>query len=150
MNMQLKGIIPPVTTPFDINGKIDEVAFCKDIDYLLQVGVHGLAVGGSTGEGHTLSSKELVGITQKAMKQVSGKIPVIAGIIADFHLHNVRKPDWRDHRSVTDGVIDFSRLFTTLKEIGYSGLFDIELEEPEREKKSVETGKYLTELMDIS
>ena len=67
-----------------------------------------------------------------------------------FHLHNVCKTDWRDHRSVTDGAIDFPKLFTTLKEIGYSGLFDIELEEPEREKKSIETGKYLTELMDIS
>jgi len=83
MNMQFKGIIPPVTTPFDTNGNIDEVAFCKDIDYLLQVGVHGLAVGGSTGEGHTLSSKELVQLNQRAIKQVSEKIPVIAGIIAD-------------------------------------------------------------------
>ena len=57
---------------------------------------------------------------------------------------------WRDYRSVTDGVIDFPKLFATLKEISYSGLFDIELEEPEREKKSIETGKYLTELIGIS
>ncbi len=67
-----------------------------------------------------------------------------------FHLHNVRKTDWRDHRSAMDGIIDFSLLFTTLKKIGYSGLFDIELEEPERERKAIETGKYLTELIDIS
>lgn len=64
-----------------------------------------------------------------------------------FHLHNVRKKDWRDHRSVTDGVIDFPFLIAALKEIGYSGLFDIELEEPEKEKKSQDSGQYLTELL---
>lgn len=64
-----------------------------------------------------------------------------------FHLHNVRKTDWRDHRSVPDGVIDFSRLFEAVKKIEYSGLFDIELEEPEREKKSYESGRYLSQLI---
>jgi len=77
------GIIPPMTTPFDENGNIDEKAFCKDVDYLLEVGVHGLAVGGSTGEGHTLSLEELVQINKKAVSQVSGKIPIVAGIISD-------------------------------------------------------------------
>ena len=71
----------------------------------------------------------------------------INSIIYHFHLHNVRKTDWRDHRSVTDGVIDFPRLFDVIKKIGYPGLFDIELEEPEREKKSSESGKYLSELI---
>lgn len=83
MKTQLKGIIPPVTTPFDENGNVDENAFYKDIDYLLQVGVHGLAVGGSTGEGYTLSSEELIQLTRRAILQASGKVPIIAGIISD-------------------------------------------------------------------
>jgi 4-hydroxy-tetrahydrodipicolinate synthase len=81
--MKLKGIIPPMTTPFHENGEIDEAAFCQDVDYLLQAGVHGLAVGGSTGEGHTLSREELVQLVEKAVLQASGKVPIIAGIIAD-------------------------------------------------------------------
>lgn len=72
-----------MTTPFHENGEIDEAAFCQDVDYLLQAGVHGLAVGGSTGEGHTLSREELVQLVEKAVLQASGKIPIIAGIIAD-------------------------------------------------------------------
>jgi len=72
-----------MTTPFHENGEIDEAAFCQDVDYLLQAGVHGLAVGGSTGEGHTLSKEELTRLVEKAVSQASGKIPVIAGIIAD-------------------------------------------------------------------
>lgn len=83
MEIQLRGIIPPVTTPFNGDGSIDEVAFCKDIDYLLQVGVHGLAIGGSTGEGHTLTKEELVQLNKKAVSLASGKVPIIAGIIAD-------------------------------------------------------------------
>jgi len=83
MTAQLRGIIPPMTTPFDEDGNIDEVAFCRDVDYLLQAGVHGLAVGGSTGEGHTLSREELVQLNKRAVLQASGNVPVIAGIIAD-------------------------------------------------------------------
>lgn len=83
MATQLKGIIPPMTTPFDEDGNIDEAAFCKDVDYLIEVDVHGLAIGGSTGEGHTLSIEEQIQITKRAVLQVSGKVPIIAGIIAD-------------------------------------------------------------------
>ena len=81
--MELKGIIPPMTTPFHENGDIDEAAFCQDVDYLLQAGVHGLAVGGSTGEGHTLSKEELARLVERAVLQASGEVPIIAGIIAD-------------------------------------------------------------------
>ena len=63
-----------------------------------------------------------------------------------LHVHNVRATDWRDHRSVPDGVVDYPRLFAALTSIGYSGGFDIELEEPERERKAAETGQYLTRL----
>ena len=63
-----------------------------------------------------------------------------------FHLHNVRKADWRDHRSIPDGVIDFTRLFEAIRGIEYSGLFDIELEEPEIVKKSYESGVYFNSL----
>ena len=80
---QIKGIIPPMTTPFHENGSIDEDTFSADVDYLLQAGVHGLAVGGSTGEGHTLSVEELVQLNRRAVLQAAGEIPIIAGIIAD-------------------------------------------------------------------
>ena len=83
MTVRPRGIVPPMTTPFDEDGNIDEAAFCSDVDYLIQVGVHGLAVGGSTGEGHTLSMDELVQLNKRAVQQASGNVPIIAGIIAD-------------------------------------------------------------------
>jgi sugar phosphate isomerase/epimerase len=46
-----------------------------------------------------------------------------------FHLHDFRPKDWRDHRAIGRGVIDFPRLFQTLKKIGYDHLLTFELEE---------------------
>jgi sugar phosphate isomerase/epimerase len=48
-------------------------------------------------------------------------------------LHDVRADDWRDHREVGAGIIDFQRLFDALKRLSYEGLFAFELEEPEKE-----------------
>jgi len=63
-----------------------------------------------------------------------------------FHTHNIRRSDWRDHRSAPDGVIDFRRLFEQCRKIDYRGNFDIELEEEDRETKSRETGELLDSL----
>ncbi|MDX1812573.1 MAG: dihydrodipicolinate synthase family protein [Gammaproteobacteria bacterium] len=50
---------------------------------MIDAGVHGLAVGGSTGEGHTLSSDELRQLVAIAVEEADGSVPIIAGIIAD-------------------------------------------------------------------
>ncbi|NOZ21415.1 MAG: sugar phosphate isomerase/epimerase [Planctomycetes bacterium] len=47
-----------------------------------------------------------------------------------FHLHDVRAEDWRDHRMVGTGIVDYPRLFDTLRKIGYRDLLSFELEEP--------------------
>ena len=50
---------------------------------MLDAGVHGLAVGGSSGEGHALSTDEVCRLTEMAVEEADGKVPVIAGIIVD-------------------------------------------------------------------
>lgn len=77
------GIIPPLTTPFTAKGEINEGAFRKQIKFLLDAGVHGLAVGGSTGEGHTLTTEESRRLWQIAMEETADRVPVVAGIIVD-------------------------------------------------------------------
>ncbi|UCE50927.1 MAG: dihydrodipicolinate synthase family protein [Desulfobacterales bacterium] len=78
------GIVPPVVTPFDIQGKIETNLLRQDLDFLIhKAKVHGVAVCGSTGEGHTLNMDETRQITKIAVESANGKIPVITGIIAD-------------------------------------------------------------------
>jgi 4-hydroxy-tetrahydrodipicolinate synthase len=78
------GIIPPLVTPFRADGSIDEAAHRAEVRWMVEVArVHGLAVCGSTGEGHTLSTEETRRIVGWTVEEVGGRIPVIAGIIAD-------------------------------------------------------------------
>jgi len=72
-----------MTTPFNDQGEVDEEVFRSDVRYLLAAGVHGVAVGGSTGEGHTLTTDETRLLTAVAVEEVDGRIPVITGIIAN-------------------------------------------------------------------
>jgi 4-hydroxy-tetrahydrodipicolinate synthase len=83
MTERLKGIMPPMTTPFDAEGKVDEAAFRSEVRDLLAAGAHGVVVGGSTGEGHTLSTDEIRRLTAAAVEEAEGRIPVITGIIAN-------------------------------------------------------------------
>jgi 4-hydroxy-tetrahydrodipicolinate synthase len=80
---ELSGIIPPMTTPFDADGEIDEGAARAQVRWLIDQGVHGLAVGGSTGEGHTLELDELRRLVATVAEAAAGRVPVIAGIIVD-------------------------------------------------------------------
>ncbi len=80
---EITGIIPPAVTPFAPDGSIDEAAFRAQIRWLIKAGVHGVAVGGSTGEGHALSARECGRLYRLAVRETRGRIPVVAGIIVD-------------------------------------------------------------------
>lgn len=70
-------------------------------------------------------------------------VKVLKEKLYHFHLHDVRKTDFRDHRTLGTGIIDFKSLFTYLNEISYDGLLVFELEEHEKEKAILESRKYL-------
>ena len=84
MYEEICGIVPPLTTPFRPDDTIDEDALRADARYMIEVAkVHGIAVGGSTGEGHTLTTEETRRITQIVAQEVKGRVPLITGIITE-------------------------------------------------------------------
>lgn len=84
MYEHIYGIVPPMTTPFRPDGTIDEDALRTETRYMIEVAkVHGLAVCGSTGEGHTVTTEETRRITEIVVKEAKGRIPIITGIIVD-------------------------------------------------------------------
>ncbi len=84
MYEHIYGIVPPMTTPFRPDGSLDEEALRVETRYMIEAAkVHGLAVCGSTGEGHTLTTEETRRITQIVTKESKGRIPIITGIIVD-------------------------------------------------------------------
>ena len=81
---KIHGIVPPMVTPFTEDQQVDESALELDVNYLIETAeVHGLAVCGSTGEGHTLTTDETKQISAVAVNAADGRVPVITGIITD-------------------------------------------------------------------
>jgi 4-hydroxy-tetrahydrodipicolinate synthase len=88
---QPTGVIPPMTTPFRRNGDIAFNLVQGQVDWLVTAGAHGVAAGGSTGEGHTLDAEEFRDLIAATLDSARGKIPVIAGIIVDSTRDAIRR-----------------------------------------------------------
>lgn len=76
--MTFKGSFPALITPMR-NGAIDETAFRRVIDWVIEEGSHGVVPVGTTGESPTLSHDEHKRVVEIAVDQVDGRVPVIAG-----------------------------------------------------------------------
>jgi len=87
----LKGILPPLVTPFREDGEVDYDLFREQVRKIVETGVRGLAVGGSTGEGHTLTDEELGELISNARSVVGRNFPLIAGIITESSYQAVRR-----------------------------------------------------------
>jgi 4-hydroxy-tetrahydrodipicolinate synthase len=84
MSERIRGIVPPMTTPFRPDDTIDEETLRAEVRYLVETArVHGLAVGGSTGEGHAMTTEEVRRVTAVVVEEARGRVPVIAGVITD-------------------------------------------------------------------
>lgn len=79
----LKGVVAPFTTPFRDDDSIDFDAIAAQVDWLIGNGVHGLAAGGSTGEGHVLTRDEHYQVLAATTDAAAGRVPVVAGIISN-------------------------------------------------------------------
>ena len=85
--MKFEGIYTPVITPHLADGRIDEPAFTAQIDYLVGAGVHGIIVGGSTGEYYAQTVDERIALARQAHEAIAGRVPLIVGTGA------IRQPD---------------------------------------------------------
>lgn len=78
--MKFTGILPPVTTPYLGDGQIDFSGLAAMIDHLIASGVHGIVVGGTTGEYYAQTSEERLELLKKAKDVAGTRIPLIAGV----------------------------------------------------------------------
>jgi len=77
--MRLEGVIPPMITPFDSNGEIDEKALRKVVNFLSK-NVHGLFLCGTYGSGPLMSVEQRKKVVEITIDEVRGKIPVIVHV----------------------------------------------------------------------
>lgn len=75
-----KGIIAYPITPFDQHEKVDLVLFKKLVERLVKNGSNAIAPLGSTGVLPYLNDQEKEAVTEAAIEQVKGRIPVMVGV----------------------------------------------------------------------
>ena len=76
----LAGIYQILQTPFSDQGDIDWGSFERQIEFCVDVGVHGLVVPALASEFFTLSDGERRATVEFAARHCSGRIPLVAGV----------------------------------------------------------------------
>lgn len=74
-----EGVFTALITPFTKDGKLDEQALRKLVDFQIDRGIDGLVPVGTTGESPTLSPEETEQVIRIVVEQTGGRVPVIAG-----------------------------------------------------------------------
>lgn len=75
----IAGIIVPILTPMNEDESVNEQELRRQIDRLIDAGVHGIFTFGTNGEGYILSDAEKEQVLSVAIDQTAGRVPVYAG-----------------------------------------------------------------------
>ncbi|MES4887707.1 dihydrodipicolinate synthase family protein [Streptomyces sp. NPDC096012] len=77
----LTGVVPPVCTPLTPEREVDVRSLLRLVDHLVEAGVHGLFLLGSTSEAAFLTDRQRTQVVQAVTGHVGGQLPVLAGAI---------------------------------------------------------------------
>lgn len=77
--MKFEGIYTPAITPLNADGKIDHAAFGDVLEFLIDAGVHGIIIGGSTGEYYAHTTEERLALAAYAREVIGTRVPLIIG-----------------------------------------------------------------------
>ncbi|MFJ3229845.1 dihydrodipicolinate synthase family protein [Streptomyces sp. NPDC086787] len=77
----LTGVVPPVCTPLTPDREVDVPSLLRLVDHLVEGGVHGLFLLGSTSEAAFLTDAQRALVVEAVVAHVGGQLPVLAGAI---------------------------------------------------------------------
>jgi len=77
--MKFEGIYTPAITPLTPDGQIDKAAFAEVLEYLIESKVHGIIIGGSTGEYYAHTVQERLDLAAKAKEVIGNRVQLIVG-----------------------------------------------------------------------
>ncbi len=84
------GIIPPVVTPLDRNGGLDTASLERLLTHMIEGGVHGLFILGTTGEGPSLPQTVQEQMIKETVRLAGGRLPVLVGVTSPTFQESVR------------------------------------------------------------
>ena len=77
--MKFEGILTPLVTPFLDDFTLNKASMERTIKMLIEAGVHGIIVAGTTGEYYAMTKKERVYLMGLAKEMINGRLPMIIG-----------------------------------------------------------------------
>jgi 1-pyrroline-4-hydroxy-2-carboxylate deaminase len=80
MKVNWRGVFPAMTTQFQSDQSLDLAGASKHVERLIKAGVHGIIMLGTVGENCSLEYSEKLNVLRAAVKQVGGRVPVLAGV----------------------------------------------------------------------
>ena len=81
MGIRFEGIFSPTVTPLDEKERVDELGFVNQLNRLIDNGIHGIYLLGTSGEFTTLTNTERERAMDIATKVVGGRVPIICGVM---------------------------------------------------------------------
>lgn len=77
--MKFEGIYTPAITPLSADGQIDKKAFAEVLEHLVAAKVHGIIIGGSTGEYYAHTAQERLDLAAQARDVIGSRAQLIVG-----------------------------------------------------------------------
>lgn len=77
--MKFEGIYTPIVTPFNDDFSINKDAFAETVELLIEAGVHGIIIAGTTGEYYAETYDERIEMMQLGKDLIKDRVPVIMG-----------------------------------------------------------------------
>lgn len=77
---EIRGVIPALITPFDMDENFDEIMMRNLVNHLLKTGVNGFYLTGSTGETFLMTPDERKRVVEVVLDEVAGRVPVIVHV----------------------------------------------------------------------
>ena len=79
----IRGVYVVLVTPFLADQRVDHAGLKRNVEWLVEQGVHGLIPLGSTGEFASLEDDDKLKIVDTVMAAAGGKVPVVVGTTAE-------------------------------------------------------------------
>lgn len=73
-------VLPALLTPFDDTGRVDRAALREHVEFVIEGGVDGILVCGTTGETALLDDDEVVEVVGAVVEAADGRVKVIAHV----------------------------------------------------------------------
>lgn len=86
----LRGIVPPMITPLHDRDMLDRDGLEKVVEHILEGGVSGLFILGTTGEGPSLGYRLRRELIEHTCRLVKGRVPVLVGITDTAFVESVQ------------------------------------------------------------